>query len=61
MSIAEAKKYLAEGQFPPGSMGPKIEGAIQFLKAGGERALIGSVEDVIGAVYEDTGTWITRK
>jgi carbamate kinase len=61
LTIAEAKQYLAEGHFPPGSMGPKIEGAIQFIEAGGKRALIGSVEDVIGAVYEESGTWIYKK
>ncbi len=60
LSISEAKKYLAEGHFPPGSMGPKIEGAIQFLEAGGERALIASVENVVDSVYEENGTWITK-
>lgn len=60
LTIAEAKKYLAEGHFPPGSMGPKIEAAIQFLETGGVRALISSVENVIEAVYEETGTWIEK-
>jgi carbamate kinase len=60
MTVAEAKQYLAEGQFPPGSMGPKIEAAIQFLEAGGERALISSVERVNDAVHGETGTWIYR-
>lgn len=34
MSLEEAKAHLAEGQFPPGSMGPKVLGAIRFLEAG---------------------------
>ncbi len=58
LSIAEAKQYLGEGQFPPGNMGPKIEAAIHFLESGGERALISSVEAVIDAVHGETGTWI---
>lgn len=58
LSVEEAKNYLKEGHFPPGSMGPKIEAAIQFLESGGERALISSIENVIDAVHEETGTWI---
>lgn len=60
LSVAQAKKYMKQGHFPPGSMGPKIEAAIQFLEAGGERALISSVENVIDAVYEESGTWIHK-
>jgi carbamate kinase len=40
----EAERYLSEGQFPPGSMGPKIEAALAFLAAGGEWAAITSPE-----------------
>ncbi len=40
LTIEEAKRYLAEGQFPPGSMGPKIEAAIEFLENGGEEVII---------------------
>jgi carbamate kinase len=36
----EAARHLAEGQFPPGSMGPKIEAALQFLAEGGDLAVI---------------------
>src|SRR2546428_4714497 len=38
MTIAEAKKHLAEGQFPPGSMGPKVEAVVEFLEHGGAPA-----------------------
>jgi carbamate kinase len=38
----EAARYLAEGQFPPGSMGPKITAALAFLESGGHRAIITS-------------------
>ena len=40
VTLAEAKRYLAEGHFPPGSMGPKIEAAIDFLEGGGRRVII---------------------
>ncbi|NCD22374.1 MAG: carbamate kinase [Spartobacteria bacterium] len=40
LTVAEAKKYLAEGQFPAGSMGPKISAAIDFLEHGGKEVII---------------------
>ncbi len=41
MTLAEAKEYLAEGtHFAEGSMAPKMQAVMQFLEAGGERALI---------------------
>jgi carbamate kinase len=40
LTVAEAEKYQAEGQFPAGSMGPKIEAAIDFLKHGGKEVII---------------------
>ncbi|MFZ1946141.1 MAG: carbamate kinase [bacterium] len=40
MTVKEARRYLAAGEFPPGSMGPKIEAAIQFLEGGGEQVII---------------------
>jgi carbamate kinase len=42
ITAAEVARYLAEGQFPPGSMGPKIEAALRFLDEGGELAVITS-------------------
>jgi carbamate kinase len=42
ITAAEAARHLAEGQFPPGSMGPKIEAALRFLADGGELAAITS-------------------
>ena len=38
----EAARHLAEGQFPPGSMGPKVSAALNFLRDGGHRAIITS-------------------
>ncbi|GFN22338.1 carbamate kinase [Thermanaeromonas sp. C210] len=56
LTVEEAKKYLAEGQFPPGSMGPKIEAAISFVEAGGEKAIIGSLSKAAAAVAGRSGT-----
>jgi len=50
IDIAEAEKHLADGQFPEGSMGPKIRAAIQFLHGGGELAVITTAEHAAAAV-----------
>jgi carbamate kinase len=42
ITAAEAARYLGDGQFPPGSMGPKIESALRFLADGGELAVVTS-------------------
>lgn len=42
LTAADAARYLDEGQFPPGSMGPKIEAALEFIERGGELAVITS-------------------
>lgn len=54
----EAAQYLAEGHFPPGSMGPKIEAAVQFVKKCGKRAVITFIEEIEGAVEGKVGTEI---
>jgi carbamate kinase len=58
MTLAEARRHLAEGQFPPGSMGPKIEAAIAYLQAGGKEVLITSPENIERALAGETGTRI---
>jgi carbamate kinase len=58
MTLAEAQRYLAEGHFAPGSMKPKIEAVIEFLEAGGKRALITDPPHLLPALEEKTGTWI---
>jgi carbamate kinase len=60
LSVGEAKRYLGEGQFPEGSMGPKIEAAIQFLESGGKRALITSTENIERSIQGKAGTEIIR-
>jgi len=49
---------LREGQFPPGSMGPKIEAAIQFVRKGGREVLITDVEHLREALEGQGGTRI---
>jgi carbamate kinase len=60
MTLAEAKRYLAEGHFAPGSMKPKIEAVIEFLENGGGQALITDPEHVVAAIKGQAGTWIVR-
>lgn len=62
LTVEQAKKYLAEGHFPPGSMGPKIEAAIQFLESGGKEVIITSIPKAFEAVKKRTaGTRILLK
>lgn len=58
IAVADAARYLAEGQFPLGSMGPKIEAAIRFIKAGGEKAIVTSLESARQALTGKAGTLI---
>ncbi len=61
LTVAEAERYLREGEFPPGSMGPKVEAAIQFLTSGGKRAIIASIENIERAVAGQVGTEIVKE
>ena len=58
ITVEEAKKYLAEGQFPPGSMGPKIKAAIEYIEAGGKEVLITSASHLKAALLNRSGTRI---
>lgn len=58
MTMAEAERYLGEGQFPPGSMGPKVQAALQFLRSGGQAAIISSLDNIEAALAGDAGTRI---
>lgn len=61
MSIEEARSYIAEGQFPPGSMLPKVEAALKFVESKKERkAIISSLERAKDAILGKTGTIIYR-
>ena len=54
MSLAEAKRYMAEGHFKPGSMLPKIQAVVEFLEAGGKVAIIAD-PDHLGAALNGRG------
>ncbi|MFH1219949.1 MAG: carbamate kinase [Candidatus Eisenbacteria bacterium] len=60
MTVAEAREYLARGEFPQGSMGPKIEAAIEFLEGGGEEVIITRPELLSEAVRGKRCTIVTR-
>jgi carbamate kinase len=59
MTISEARQYLEEGHFAPGSMRPKIEAVVGFLERGGKRALITNPANIARALAGETGTWVT--
>jgi len=56
LTIQEAQKHLDAGEFPPGSMGPKIQAAINFLQAGGKEVIITSIGQAYPAVLGKAGT-----
>jgi len=60
VTLNELKKYYKEGQFPEGSMAPKILSAIRFLEAGGRKVIISHVDKGWEAVQEKTGTRIVK-
>jgi carbamate kinase len=60
VSVADAARYLAEGQFPPGSMGPKIEAAVEYLRAGGREVLITDANHLKAALLGRSGTRIVN-
>jgi carbamate kinase len=58
MTVSEARRYLEEGEFPPGSMGPKIQAALEFLERGGREVIITSPPSMEAALEGRSGTWI---
>ena len=58
LTYSQAKQYLCEGHFPAGSMGPKIQSALQYLESGGRRAVITSAEALEDALNGRNGTHI---
>jgi carbamate kinase len=58
MTVAEAKQYIEEGHFAPGSMLPKIQAIIKYLENGGKKALITDPDNIGKALDGKTGTWI---
>jgi carbamate kinase len=60
ITIKDAERYMEERHFPKGSMQPKIQASIEFLKSGGTRAVITSIEAIESAVQGLAGTEIIR-
>ena len=60
MSADQARAYMAEGQFPEGSMKPKIEAALGYLESGGKEVVITSIEKLAEALEGRSGTAICR-
>lgn len=58
ISANELAAYHAQGQFPPGSMGPKVEAALDFLARGGKQVVITSDDKLIPALQGTTGTHV---
>lgn len=58
ITISEARRYMELGEFPPGSMGPKIRAAIEFLERGGKEVIITSPSRMEDALEGRSGTWI---
>ncbi len=56
LTVSEARQLLGAGEFPEGSMGPKIEACCDFVAGGGSRAVIGALTDAADAVFASGGT-----
>ena len=52
------RRYQAEGHFPAGSMGPKVEAAARFVERGGRRAVVASLFDAAAALAGEAGTQV---
>jgi carbamate kinase len=59
MTVAEAKRNIAEGHFKPGSMLPKVQATIEFLEGGGKQAIITDPEHIAAALEGRAGTRVT--
>jgi carbamate kinase len=58
MTVDQAKKHLSQGQFPAGSMGPKIKAAIEYIESGGKEMLITSANQLKASLINRSGTKI---
>jgi len=61
MTVTEAKEWLEEGQFPAGSMGPKIAAAVEFIERGGKEVIIAGTRNVVEALNHGKCTRITAE
>lgn len=58
VTLRELKAFRADGHFPAGSMGPKIDAAVRFLEGGGQQVIIGHIEEAMAALEGSAGTHI---
>lgn len=56
LSVREARRLMLQGEFPEGSMGPKVEACVRFLETGGKRAMICALEEIQEALEGRAGT-----
>ncbi|MCM2358759.1 MAG: carbamate kinase [Geobacteraceae bacterium] len=56
LTVAAARRHLEQGEFPAGSMGPKVEAALQFMEGGGKRAVICGIDEIEAAAAGRAGT-----
>lgn len=61
MSVKKAKELYDQGEFPPGSMGPKIEAAIEFCESNGGKSIITEPKNLVKALEEGKGTLIYQE
>jgi len=60
VSLADLESYQKDGQFAAGSMAPKIEAVVNFLKNGGQRAIIAHLDDACAALSGKVGTQVMQ-
>jgi len=58
LSVADARRLLAAGEFPAGSMGPKVEASVSFVERGGREAIITALDRARAAIEGDAGTHV---
>lgn len=61
LTVGDARELLANGEFPAGSMGPKIEAACLFVESGGARAVITDLDSATAALAGDAGTQVVAE
>ena len=60
ISAGQMETYIHKGEFAEGSMKPKVEAAVQFIKKGGKKAIIASLNDLLPAIEGEAGTHIVE-
>jgi carbamate kinase len=58
LTVSDARQLLESGEFPPGSMGPKVESGVRFVADGGRAAIVTCAEQLQDAIEGTAGTWI---